>query len=76
MARGWQRIAGGGALMRSVPQPVTFEAWLGRVDAHLRAWGATLDDFEVDARAIHNAWASDTSPIKVARRVVRGGLNW
>lgn len=72
----WQRIAGGGALMRTVPQPVTFEAWLGRVDAHLRAWGATLDDFDVDARAIHNAWASDTSPIKVARRVVRGGMSW
>jgi len=76
MSRGWQRIAGGGALMRTVPQPVSFEAWLGRVDAHLRAWGFCLDDFDVDARAIWNEYQSDTSPIKVARRVVRGGMSW
>lgn len=76
MARGWQRIAGGGALMRSVPQPETYDAWLGKVDAHLRAWGMAMDDFDPDARAIWNAYQSDTSPIKVARRLVRGGLTW
>jgi hypothetical protein len=74
--KGWQRIAGGGALMRAVPQPFTYDAWLGRVDAHLRAWGLCLDDCEVDARAIWNAYQSDTSPIKVARKLVRDGLHW
>lgn len=74
--KGWQRIAGGGALMRTVPQPETYDAWLGRVDAHLRSWGLTLDDCDVDARAIWNAYQSDAPPLRVARKLVRDGLHW
>jgi len=76
MAGRWQPVAGGGARMRVVPRADDYLAWIGRVDAHLRAWGTCVDDWNVDARAIYGAWSSRDSALKTARRIVRGTLSW
>lgn len=76
MAGRWQSVAGGGAHMRVVPRGDEYMAWLGRVDAHLRAWGTCIDDHDPDARAVYAAWASNVSALRAARRLVAGNLSW